>query len=86
MSRRTLQYCFEDVLGMSPTLYLRRLRLNGVRRALLDPSRGQRQIGAVAADWGFGNFSQFSSDYKKLFGESASSSLRMVALRAAPGG
>ncbi|WP_093559417.1 helix-turn-helix domain-containing protein [Pseudoduganella namucuonensis] len=74
VSRRTLQYCFEDVLGMSPTLYLRRLRLNGVRRQLLDPGARPRPIGAVAADWGFGSFSQFSSDYRKLFGESPSAS------------
>jgi len=76
VSRRTLQYCFEDVLGMSPTLYLRRVRLNGVRRQLRDPHSPHQAIGSVAADWGFGNFSQFSSDYRKLFGECASTSLR----------
>lgn len=74
VSRRTLQYCFEDVLGMSPTLYLRRLRLNGVRRQLLAPAARAQPIGAVAADWGFGSFSQFSSDYRKLFGECPSAS------------
>ncbi len=81
VSRRTLQYCFEDVLGMSPTLYLRRLRLNGVRRQLMAAQGHAEPIGAVAADWGFSNFSQFSSDYRKLFGESASASLRTQALR-----
>ena len=81
VSRRTLQYCFEDVLGMSPTLYLRRVRLNGVRRQLMDTGAQHPAIGAVAADWGFSNFSQFSSDYRKLFGESASASLRTQALR-----
>ena len=34
-SRRTLQYCFQDIYGMSPQRYLRATRLNGVRRALL---------------------------------------------------
>ena len=77
VSRRTLQYCFEDVLDMSPMFYLRRVRLNGVRRQLLDPDSGSHVIGAVAADWGFDNFSQFSSDYRKLFGESASASLKL---------
>ncbi|MTW04868.1 helix-turn-helix domain-containing protein [Pseudoduganella ginsengisoli] len=72
VSRRTLQYCFEDVLGMSPTLYLRRVRLNGVRRQLQDPAARREPIGAVAAAWGFGSFSQFSSDYRKLFGASPS--------------
>ncbi len=81
VSRRTLQYCFEDVLGMSPTLYLRRVRLNGVRRQLMETGAQNLAIGAVAADWGFSNFSQFSSDYRKLFGESASASLRSQALK-----
>jgi AraC family ethanolamine operon transcriptional activator len=74
VSRRTLQYCFEDVIGMSPTLYLRRVRLNAVRRQLLDPAARNQPIGSVAADWGFGSFSQFSSDYRKLFGECPSDS------------
>jgi AraC family ethanolamine operon transcriptional activator len=64
VSRRTLQYCFEDVLGMSPNAYLRMLRLNGVRRQLHDG----RAIGELAGEWGLCNFSQFSSDYRKLFG------------------
>ncbi|MFG5410038.1 helix-turn-helix domain-containing protein [Piscinibacter sakaiensis] len=33
LSRRTLQYCFEDVLGLSPLQALRALRLNGARRS-----------------------------------------------------
>jgi AraC family ethanolamine operon transcriptional activator len=72
VSRRTLQYCFEDVVGMSPTQYLRRVRLNGVRRQLRYPQCGKEAIGSVASNWGFDNFSQFSSDYRKLFGSCAS--------------
>ena len=79
VSRRTLQYCFEDVLGMSPTLYLRRVRLNGVRRQLMNTGAHNLVIGQIAADWGFSNFSQFSCDYRKLFGESASASMRTQA-------
>lgn len=81
VSRRTLQYCFEDILGVSPVSYLRILRLNGVRRQLLERERGARArfIGDVAAQWGFNNFSQFSSDYRRLFGECASASLKALA-------
>lgn len=78
VSRRTLQYCFEDVLGMSPVAYLRRVRLNGARRQLLDPRAGQQSIGAVAMDWGFGSCSQFSCDYRSLFGETPSVSLNRL--------
>jgi AraC family ethanolamine operon transcriptional activator len=78
VSRRTLQYCFEDVLGMSPMTYLRSLRLNGVRRQLRDQTSAGQRIGDVAAAWGFTNFSQFSCDYKKLFGATPSAALRTV--------
>ncbi len=78
VSRRTLQYCFEDVLGMSPLLYMRMMRLNGARRALLDQGAGpvRAAIGDVAGAWGMSNFSQFSSDYRKLFGECPSAAMR----------
>lgn len=77
VSRRTLQYCFEDVLGMSPNAYLRTLRLNGVRRQLHDG----RAIGELAGEWGLCNFSQFSSDYRKLFGLSPSAAQKQKSLR-----
>jgi AraC family ethanolamine operon transcriptional activator len=76
VSRRTLQYCFEDVLGISPIQYLRIIRLNGARRHLREDLSGRRTVRDVAADWGFWHFSQFSSDYRKLFGQSPSESLR----------
>jgi AraC family ethanolamine operon transcriptional activator len=78
VSRRTLQYCFEDVLGMSPVLYIRMMRLNGVRRQL-NRQRGDgtgSAIGDVADAWGLSNFSQFSSDYRKLFGQCPSDSMK----------
>jgi len=82
VSRRTLQYCFEDVLGISPMSYLRSLRLNGVRRQLLHGAAGicaSPRIGDIAAAWGFTNFSQFSCDYKKLFGVSPSDAIKSLA-------
>ena len=79
VSRRTLQYCFEDVLGMSPMQYLRLIRLNGARRHLRQASSQAWSVQDVAADWGFWHFSQFSSDYRKLFGESPSQSIQAKA-------
>jgi len=70
VSRRTLQYCFEDVLGMAPLQYLRILRLNGARRDLR--RKPDRAVRDVAADWSFWHLSQFASDYRKLFGHSPS--------------
>lgn len=76
VSRRTLQYCFEDVLGMSPMQYLRLTRLNGARRYLKRASSKPLTVQDVATDWGFWHLSQFSCDYRKLFGESPSQSMR----------
>lgn len=79
VSRRTLQYCFEDVLNISPMQYLRLIRLNGARRHLREKSSNALTVRDVASDWGFWHFSQFSSDYRKLFGHCPSESLQQRA-------
>jgi AraC family ethanolamine operon transcriptional activator len=91
VSRRTLQYCFQDVLGMSPAAYLRAIRLNGARRDLGDSARVP-SVNEVAAAWGFWHLSQFATDYRRLFGVRPSETLqRAVGSRsryvdASPGG
>lgn len=75
VSRRTLQYAFQEVSGVSPSAYLRALRLNGVRRALRAPQRPVAEVQDLAAQWGFWNPSQFACDYKKMFGERPSDTL-----------
>jgi len=65
VSRRTLQYCFRDVLGISPLSYLRAMRLNGVRAAL----QTARSVTEAAVNWGFWHLGQFSADYRAMFGE-----------------
>jgi len=74
VSRRTLQTCFDDVLGISPAQYLRVVRLNEVRRRLTQSNH--KRIADVAAEWGFSHMSQFAVDYRKLFGESPSETLQ----------
>ena len=72
VSRRTLQYSFEDVLGISPLRYLRLSRLNSVRRALLSDIRDDETILRLAERWGFWHAGQFAHDYTQLFGENPS--------------
>lgn len=74
-SRRKLNTCFQDVLGTTPVKYLRSLRLNSVRRALRAAGPNET-IQNIAARWGFWHLSQFAQDYRKLFGELPSASLR----------
>ena len=74
--RRKLSYCFQDVLGTSPAKYLRAARLNGVRRELKASRNPALRVQDVASRWGFEHLSQFSQDYKRLFGELPSQTLR----------
>lgn len=77
ISQRTLQTCFEQVVGMSPAAYLKIVRLNHVRKTL-SHADNRLTIGDVAAHWGFWHLSQFALDYKKLFGELPSQTLRRL--------
>jgi len=63
--RRTLQYCFHDVLNISPAAFLRAVRLNGVRRMM----RVAPSVTEAAAHWGFWHFGHFARDYSAMFGE-----------------
>ena len=53
LSERNLQYGFKEYLGVTPTRYLRLLRLNGVRRDLLINYGKKDKIVDVALHWGF---------------------------------
>ncbi len=75
LSRRTLQYSFQEVLGINPVRFLRALRLNGVRRELKSPS-GNATVQDAAARWGFWHLGHFVTDYKHMFGELPSETLR----------
>lgn len=85
VSRRTLQYCFQDVLGMTPAAYLRTLRLNGARRDLVNAARetldarATHSVQEIAASWGFWHLSQFATDYRRLFGVRPSETLKGMA-------
>ncbi len=68
VSRRSLQYAFEHVLGTSPVEYLRAVRLHGVRRALKTTPRAAASIQDIAAGWGFWHLGHFTTHYRQLFG------------------
>jgi AraC family transcriptional regulator, ethanolamine operon transcriptional activator len=84
VSERTLEYAFREIMGLTPVTYLIRLRLHQVRRALLAATQGSTTVSAVALDWGFWHFGEFSRAYRECFGELPSDTLRRVP--AAPGG
>jgi AraC family ethanolamine operon transcriptional activator len=78
VSRRTLQYSFTAILGISPLQFLRLTRLKRVRRALR-AARPEQSVTEIATYWGFWHLGQFAHDYKQQFGESPSRTLNSPA-------
>lgn len=79
VSRRTLQYSFQAVLNVNPVAWLRATRLNGVRRSLKAARHDPRAtVSDIAARWGFWHLSAFAADYKLMFGELPSQTLRQT--------
>jgi AraC family ethanolamine operon transcriptional activator len=76
VSRRTLQNCFNEVLGICPMSYLKSLRLNAVRRTLKEGMPRGQTVQDVAAANGFWHMSQFAADYRRLFHELPSETLK----------
>lgn len=80
VSRRSLQYVFEEFLHTTPMAYWRALRLNAARRAL-KRSPGH-SITALAHEWGFASASHFTQHYKGLFDELPSQTVKAGADKA----
>jgi AraC family ethanolamine operon transcriptional activator len=78
ISRRMLNYCFQDALATNPVQYLRSLRLNGVRRELRHIGETPASIRDIACKWGFWHLPRFASEYKALFGELPSETARIL--------
>ena len=76
VSRRTLQYSFQEVLGINPVRFLRAMRLNGVRRDMRAGTAPAGSVQDIAARWGFWHLGHFVTDYKAMFGELPSETLR----------
>lgn len=74
LSRRVLQYCFKQVLGVSPMQYIRGCRLNEIRRILLKTNT-DIIIYELALDFGFFHIGTFNNQYKQLFGETPTQTL-----------
>jgi AraC-like DNA-binding protein len=78
LQARALEYGFRELLGLPPMSYLRMLRLGAVRDQLLHVPSMARSISEIALDTGFSHLSQFVIDYKRVFGETPSTTRRRV--------
>ncbi|HHG1304618.1 TPA: HTH-type transcriptional regulator EutR [Klebsiella pneumoniae] len=75
VSRRTLQNAFHAILGIGPNAWLKRIRLNAVRRELISPWSERETVKEAAMQWGFWHLGQFATDYQQLFAEKPSMTL-----------
>jgi AraC family ethanolamine operon transcriptional activator len=76
VSERTLRYTFQELSGISPLDYLKAQRLNRVRRVLHDCDPANTPVKQVALENGFFHLGHFSRDYKDLFDELPSETIR----------
>ena len=76
VSIRTLQYAFLEHYGVTPKTYLTIFRLSSVRRELWHSDPDCTKVNDVANLWGFWHMGQFAADYRKLFGELPSETLK----------
>ena len=72
---RALQLAFRRELDITPTAYLRRVRLARAHRELVGADPGEETVTAVAYRWGFSSASRFSAYYREGYGVSPKQTL-----------
>jgi len=77
---RTLLRAFQRHLQMTPKRYLRLRQLNRVRRALCAPEASSAID--IMADFGVTEFGRFATEYKRLFDELPSETMRRAGRKA----
>lgn len=75
-SERPLTYGFREVYGSSPMAYLKTLRLYAVRTQLQQTEPATTAIAEIAKRFRFRSLGHFSRDYKTMFGELPSETLK----------
>jgi len=76
VSQRTLEYAFKERFQMTPKSFMLASRLNRAKKALLNADPKNGKVHELAKQSGFRHMSQFSTDYRKLFGELPSETLK----------
>jgi AraC family ethanolamine operon transcriptional activator len=76
VSRRTLESAFQDGVGVSPAAYLKATRLRALNRHLLQAARDESSVAHICQQHGFRHLGQLAADYRAMFGELPSVTLR----------
>lgn len=75
VSVRTVYNLFAKYFNVTPKLFIKQSKLKSLRDVLVS-GKAVRNVTEVALDYGFTHLGRFSSDYRKMFGELPSESLR----------
>ena len=78
ISERTLNNLFRKEFGLTPKAYVKGQRLFRVHKDLWHASSSRTSVTAIANHWGFWHMGQFAADYRKLFGELPSETLKRL--------
>lgn len=76
MSRRNLQYYTSELFGFGPKKLVKYQSLRNVMRNIPGTVANGKGIGDLAYEHGFEHFSQFCADYRQMFGERPTDTLR----------
>ena len=79
VSERTLRNTFNEYFGVGPIRLLKMRQLREIRAALLAADPAHETVASIAGRFGVWDFSLFARNYKRLFGESPSQTLRTPA-------
>jgi len=74
-TERTLHLGFKELYGISPKAFMKNLRLNYVRKELMQAEPGSTVID-VAYKWNFYHLSRFAKSYYQMFNEYPSETLK----------
>lgn len=76
ISERTLRTAFREYFGVGPARYLKRRTLHQARQALKGADPAVATVAEIATRFGVWDFGHFAHDYRVLFGELPSDTLR----------
>ena len=80
VSERTLRNVFQEYFGAGPMRLLKVRQLREIRAALAAADAGEQTVASIAGRFGVWDFSLFARNYRALYGETPSATLRSTPL------